>query len=174
MAIDISSLLSLCPKQQQHKAQTGLVNSFVRCFAMCFHVGGELPLSEPTKKDMGDGGHAGPSKRRRERRLRHFLRHERLTVAMLLAEREGTTPLHGVYGGFWENFTFYTATLFALGNVVHSFLYILKSGSLCFCVWVLPLENRIRDSSGDAASMLLTRNAWLDSGLIFCTSAWLR
>ena len=60
------------------------------CVLLCnvFPCGRDLPLSEPTKKDMGDGGHAGPSKRRRERRLRHFLRHERLTVAMLLAERE--------------------------------------------------------------------------------------
>ena len=30
--------------------------------------------------------HAGAARRRRERRLRQFMKHERLTVAMLLAE----------------------------------------------------------------------------------------
>ena len=33
-----------------------------------------------------DAEDAGTAKRRRERRLRQFLRHERLTIAMLLAE----------------------------------------------------------------------------------------
>ena len=39
------------------------------------------PLSEPAR----------PAKRRRERRLRQFLRHERLTVAMVLSEKEHHT-----------------------------------------------------------------------------------
>ena len=47
------------------------------------------PLSEPTKEDMPSVAHAaGAAKRRRERRLRQFFRHERLTVAMLLAESQ--------------------------------------------------------------------------------------
>ena len=47
------------------------------------------PLSEPAKEDTSSVTHAtGAAMRRRQRRLRHFLRHERLTVAMLLAERE--------------------------------------------------------------------------------------
>ena len=33
-----------------------------------------------------NGEHAGAARRRRERRLRQFLRHERLSVAMALAE----------------------------------------------------------------------------------------
>ena len=37
------------------------------------------PLSEPTEEDMDYGEHAGPAKRRRERQLRQFLRHERKT-----------------------------------------------------------------------------------------------
>ena len=35
---------------------------------------------------MGHGEHAGAAKRRRERRLRAMLRHERMTVAMVLSE----------------------------------------------------------------------------------------
>ena len=35
--------------------------------------------------------HAGSAKRRRERRLRQFLRHERLTVAMVLSEKKHHT-----------------------------------------------------------------------------------
>ena len=47
------------------------------------------PLSEPSKEDMPSVAHAaGAAKRRRERRSRQFLRHERLTVAMLLAESQ--------------------------------------------------------------------------------------
>ena len=40
---------------------------------------------------MGHGAHAGTAKRRRERRLRQFLRHERLTVAMVLSEKKHHT-----------------------------------------------------------------------------------
>ena len=40
---------------------------------------------------MGHGEHAGAARRRRERRLRQFLRHERLTVAMVLSEKKHHT-----------------------------------------------------------------------------------
>ena len=40
---------------------------------------------------MGDGAHAGTAKRRRERRLRAMLRHERMTVAMVLSEKKHHT-----------------------------------------------------------------------------------
>ena len=54
------------------------------------------PLSEPTKEDMPSVAHAaGAAKRRRERRLRQFLRHERLTVAMLLAESQNHAAPRG-------------------------------------------------------------------------------
>ena len=49
------------------------------------------PLSEPWWEDMGDGAHAGTAKRRRERRLRAMLRHERMTVAMVLSEKKHHT-----------------------------------------------------------------------------------
>ena len=39
--------------------------------------------------------HAGAARRRRERRLRQFRKHERLTVAMLLAEMGAREELHG-------------------------------------------------------------------------------
>ena len=39
----------------------------------------------------GHGEHAGHAKRWRERRLRHFLRHERLTFAMVLSEKKDHT-----------------------------------------------------------------------------------
>ena len=51
------------------------------------------------------------------------------------------------------NFTFFIAMLIALcalENVVHYFLYILVSGSHCFCVWVLPEEYRELDSVGNS------------------------
>ena len=52
------------------------------------------PLSEPAKEDMPSVAHAaGVAKRRRQHRLPQILRYELLTVAMLLAERETTTPL---------------------------------------------------------------------------------
>ena len=40
---------------------------------------------------MGHGQHAGAAKRRRERRLRAMLRHERMTVAMVLSEKKHHT-----------------------------------------------------------------------------------
>ena len=40
---------------------------------------------------MGHGEHAGAAKRRRERRLRAMLRHERMTVAMVLSEKKHHT-----------------------------------------------------------------------------------
>ena len=49
------------------------------------------PLSEPSEEDMGHDEHAGAAKRRRERRLRQFLRHEGLTVAMVLSEKKHHT-----------------------------------------------------------------------------------
>ena len=53
------------------------------------------PLSEPAKEDMSSVAHATAAARRRQRRLRQFLRHERLTVAMLLAERDHHTAPRG-------------------------------------------------------------------------------
>ena len=54
------------------------------------------PLSEPPREDMPRVAHvAGAAMRRRQRRLRQFLRHERLTVAMLLAERDHHTAPRG-------------------------------------------------------------------------------
>ena len=41
---------------------------------------------------MEVGSAPNAARRRRERRLRQFLRHERLTVAMALAEKSCTTP----------------------------------------------------------------------------------
>ena len=49
------------------------------------------PLTEPTEDVMGHGEHAGAAKRRRERRLRAMLRHERMTVAMVLSEKKHHT-----------------------------------------------------------------------------------
>ena len=51
----------------------------------------QAPLSEPWWEDMGDGAHAGTAKTRRERRLRAMLRHERMTVAMVLSEEKHHT-----------------------------------------------------------------------------------
>ena len=44
------------------------------------------PLSEPTKEDINFVEDAGAARRRRERRLRQWLRHERFTVAAALSE----------------------------------------------------------------------------------------
>ena len=57
---------------------------------------------------------AGAAKRRRERRLRQFLRHERLTVAMLLAETNHHAAPRGqtmARSGEWESELNYTATI---------------------------------------------------------------
>ena len=61
--------------QQQQQVRTGLR---FRLYTGCLSV--ELMWSARDAED------AGIAKRRRERRLRQFLRHERLTVAMLLAK----------------------------------------------------------------------------------------
>ena len=53
------------------------------------------PLSEPSREDMPRVAHAAAPMGRRHRRLRQFLRHERLTVAMLLAERDHHTAPRG-------------------------------------------------------------------------------
>ena len=53
------------------------------------------PLSEPAKEDMPSVAHATAAARRRQRRLRQFLRHERLTVAMLLADSDHQTAPRG-------------------------------------------------------------------------------
>ena len=53
------------------------------------------PLSEPAKEDMPSVARATAAARRRQRRLRQFLRHKRLTVAMLLAERDHHTAPMG-------------------------------------------------------------------------------
>ena len=64
------------------------------------------PLSEPSKEDMPSVAHAaGAAKRRRERLSRQFLRHERLTVAMLLAESQHHAAPRGqsrARSGGWE------------------------------------------------------------------------
>ena len=69
------------------------------CFLRCFQSETSWmmrgPLSEPTKEDVPSVAHATAAARRRQRRLRQFLRHERLTVAMLLAERDHHTALRG-------------------------------------------------------------------------------
>ena len=49
------------------------------------------PLTEPAEDVMGHGEHAGAAMRRRERRLRAMLRHERMTVAMVLSEKKHHT-----------------------------------------------------------------------------------
>ena len=49
------------------------------------------PLTAPTEDAMGHGEHAGAARRRRERRLRATLRHERMTVAMVLSEKKHHT-----------------------------------------------------------------------------------
>ena len=49
------------------------------------------PLAEPSEDAMPVDDHAGAAKRRRERRLRQFLRHERLPVAMVLSEKKHHT-----------------------------------------------------------------------------------
>ena len=48
------------------------------------------------------------------------------------------------------------------------FLHDLVSGSLVFGVWVLFSVCRALDSSGD--DLVYGRNAWFDSGYIFCVS----
>ena len=53
------------------------------------------PLSEPAKEDMPSVAHATAAAPRRQRRSRQFLRHERLTVALLLAERDHHTAPRG-------------------------------------------------------------------------------
>ena len=72
------------------------------------------------------------------------------------------------------NFSFYIALLLALfapGTTVHIIsLYVLVSGTHCSCVWVLPVEYRILVSREER--VLLTRNAWFDSGYMYCISAW--
>ena len=75
-------------QQQQHKAHAGLL-TFVLAIFCCAFMWTQF-----------NGEHVtGSAKRRRERRLRQWLRHERMTVAMALAEmsapRRPTGTEHG-------------------------------------------------------------------------------
>ena len=72
-----TSFLSPCQKQQQHKNNTTTSchpKSALFCVTCCGMDLSEQPVT-------------GVAQRRRQRRLRSWLRHERMTVAMALAER---------------------------------------------------------------------------------------
>ena len=87
---DVGSLTPRCSEPQQPQPTT--TNWFCVSFFLS-RLSVEPMWSVPSAEHA-----AGTAKRRRERRLRQFLRHERLTVAMLLAETNHAAP-RGRSGG---------------------------------------------------------------------------
>ena len=87
--------------QHHHYHHTGSDRLVTLVFTRVAHFMAELsgqpgsgaaPSGSPSTRDRGDG--AGSAHRRRERRLRSFLRHERLAVAMALAQSFHDSAYH--------------------------------------------------------------------------------